>query len=94
MTSMTARSRAAGSFVPSNWIRGHRLTADVIHARAVQRKDLRDWLKTNQPDFSDELFYPPHRNRATPARKHKSRKNLLAVRRNGFSAVSRLSLVF
>lgn len=86
MTSLTARTRASGTAVASNWIRSHRLDSNAIHARAVQRKEFRDFLKKTMPAFSDELFYPPHRNRGTPARKR--------CRRPHRAIVSRLSLVF
>lgn len=93
MTSPTARKRAAGVNVPTNWIRGPRLTAEDLHVRAVQRSDYRKMLKTAHPDFTDEWFYAPHRNRGTVARKHKNRANIEKSRLlKGGRTITRLSV--
>jgi len=92
MTSSTARKRASGVNVPTNWIRGPRLTADDLHARAVQRLEYRKALKLVRPDFTDEWFFAPHRNRGTVARKHKDRATIEKSRLlKGGRAIVRLS---
>ena len=94
MTSPTARKRAAGVNVPTNWIRGPRLTVADIDARAGARSEYRKALKFSLgTEYTDELFYVPHRNRGTVARKHKNRANIESARLlKGGRTITRLSV--
>lgn len=94
MTSPTARKRAAGVNVPTNWIRGPRLTAADLDARAGSRMEYRKALKLALgAEYTDELFYAPHRNRGTLARKHKNRANIEKSRLlKGGRTITRLSV--
>lgn len=94
MTSSTARKRASGINVPTNWIRGPRLTDADLDARAGARMDYRKGLKLALgAEYTDEIFYVPHRNRGTVARKHKNRANIESTRMlKGGHTITRLSV--